>query len=837
MRTGLVKPAVTSALLIALIGFMTARAGAQVVTLPFPGPTPSAGSTLSGLIINGIVDLDTIDLTVSTTTNNGTGITVNSGGDLLAEMLTVNVTGSSGVGVLVQNGEAGLTDTNILTTGTNGTGVKLGTNGNIWMQGGSVETQGTDGQAIHVFPSTSGQVQGTFVGATVKSDHGRGIFAQGNVNATVDFWDRASLTGGNGVLLDDRANGGFINLDGTNDVRFVGDIDATRAPADVHDVNVTLRQNSKLTGATNENSLAGAIEIASAEGFTTAADFTEFPGLPKQNVNLLVDETSTWNMTKSSTLDELEVFPGALIKFVGPNNGPFTTLAAKSLTGSGGIFAMNVDLGRAKGDLLVIQTTIAGFNEHHLRITNLDQGADLPPGTALLVVVTNQTSGLEFPSNLVDGGTYKYETERGNGRSGLDKHNWYLIRADEIHPPDTTPSPTAVPSQPPPIQTPTPLPGGGPNPTPIPSPTPTPSRTPLPPRPIPPGGEESIDWPAPLAPRDDLTNTANAAIGTYSATIPLFYADTQTLIERLGELRLGIPAAAPQQLPDEKGVLEPKQVLPPSAPRSTSGWAVWIRSFGSGMQIDNDVSRVFDQDIGGVQLGADKRLGALWNGDAYLGVFGSYIYGSRDFRDGGDGSTNAFSLGAYATWIHPRGWYADMVFKYTQMWNEFSTPTLENSIATGDYDIPAVGGSLEGGKRFDFAGGRFFIEPEAQLAGVWENETRYVASNGLHVHGDDQTSLRGHLGGRVGMHFDFSQRRAIEPYLRAEVIEEFLTGDTVTTNSTSFDSHLSGTTGRFGSGLTTRLGQSVYVYGEYDYLTGDHLEQPWQVSAGLRWQW
>jgi outer membrane autotransporter protein len=87
------------------------------------------------------------------------------------------------------------------------------------------------------------------------------------------------------------------------------------------------------------------------------------------------------------------------------------------------------------------------------------------------------------------------------------------------------------------------------------------------------------------------------------------------------------------------------------------------------------------------------------------------------------------------------------------------------------------------------------------------------------------------------MHFDLSQGRAIEPYARAEVIEEFLTGNTVRTNSFNFDSHLSGTVGRFGGGLAAKLSQSVYIYGEYDYATGDHIEQPWSVSAGLRWQW
>jgi outer membrane autotransporter protein len=113
----------------------------------------------------------------------------------------------------------------------------------------------------------------------------------------------------------------------------------------------------------------------------------------------------------------------------------------------------------------------------------------------------------------------------------------------------------------------------------------------------------------------------------------------------------------------------------------------------------------------------------------------------------------------------------------------------------------------------------------------------YTASNGLRVNGDNQTSLQGRLGGRVGMHFDLSQGRAIEPYAKAEVIEEFSTGNTVRTNSTNFNSSLSGTTGRFGGGLAAKLSQSVYIYGEYDYATGDHIDQSWSVSTGLRWQW
>jgi hypothetical protein len=67
---------------------------------------------------------------------------------------------------------------------------------------GSVETQGPDGQAI--FVTGSGQNQGTFDGTTVKSDNGTGILAQGSANSTLDFWNGASLTAGDGMLLLDQ---------------------------------------------------------------------------------------------------------------------------------------------------------------------------------------------------------------------------------------------------------------------------------------------------------------------------------------------------------------------------------------------------------------------------------------------------------------------------------------------------------------------------------------------------------------------------------------------------------------------------------------------------------
>jgi outer membrane autotransporter protein len=75
-------------------------------------------------------------------------------------------------------------------------------------------------------------------------------------------------------------------------------------------------------------------------------------------------------------------------------------------------------------------------------------------------------------------------------------------------------------------------------------------------------------------------------------------------------------------------------------------WSIWIRGFGSGSRINNDASRVFNQNVGGVQIGADRHLGSLWNGDLYLGVFAGYIYASRDFLE----FSREWSLGWIMRW-------------------------------------------------------------------------------------------------------------------------------------------------------------------------------------------
>ena len=692
--------------------------------------TATGGGNI-GMLISGANSVATLNGTSVTVMNNSSGnfaVQVTNGGQLTA------------------------TDSDIAVIAANSTALQLNNSGTASMTGGSVTTNGAGGQAILV--SGTGQNNGTFDGTAVSSSNGFGIVANDSMSSTLAFSNGASLVGGNGTLLLNQTNSGgsIVNLNATNQVDLQGDVNAAGSAGMT---NVTLVEQSTLTGAINANTLTGAVGINPAQPPA---------GLPPENVNVNIDSSSAWNMAASSTVGTLNVAAGAHISFLHPSPG-FTTLALNKLTGSGGVFTMDVNLPARQGDLLTIQTLSQG--NHLLNIFNRNQSADLPAETALLVVRTPD-GGAGF-SGEIDGGTYKYFVVHGDGSAVTPNPNdWYLVRGDEINP--------------------------------------NPPSGPIPP-------------PELLDPIQDLTNTANAAIGTSSAVLPLFYGDMNPVIEQMQDLRLKCEEAGP----------EPKGVAAPFS-------ELWIKGFGSNGRINNEASRVFDQDLAGMQIGGDRRFN-LGSDQLYLGGFAGYFHGWRDFHDGGTGGTDAFSAGLYGEWIHPCNWYANLVLKQTYLWNNFSTPTDDGMgpTATADSSMPTLGGLLEIGKRWDI--GPVFLEPQARLEGAWADGVSYTASNGLIVRQSDESSLRGSLELRQGWHFECRDGTVFEPYTRVAIVNEFLGQDEVETNDTTFYPKLGGLSIEASAGLSVKVDRSLYVYSEYQYsssIDSDRLSSPWAVDAGLR---
>ena len=719
------------------------------------------------------------------------------GGSVVLDNGKIEIVGDNSFGLFADNGKIFGTNLTIATSGRGAAGAEADNGGSIQLNGGSITTAGVN--AYGAFASGAGSSI-AFTNSDVLSSQGSGASVDNGARLTLAGSSLTALVHGIVATRGSADAPNSIVVSGGNLITVFGDAFQVQNGA----ANITVINSATVTGnsallrvldpasATIVNfnashaSLFGDIFADPASQTTVnLTDSTVLTGKVNPmplglGVDMRIDGSSQWVLTGSSNVKSLSVSPGADILF----RPPFDvrkTLTLGRLSGTGGTFGMNIDLRREVGDLIDITGASAG--SHLLTFFDRGAGTDLRANAALLVVRTSD--GVAGFSGMIDRAVFKYYVVHGDGSSATPiPDDWYLVRADRI-----------VRDQ---VIRPSNLPAG------------------------------SVNTPLGLSPVDALSNAANAAIGTYAAGVPLFYADMDTLIQRLGELRFLPGDGRPSVDSNGKAVLS----APPEETYPTIG--TWVRGFGNGMRINDQVSRAYNQNTGGFQLGADKRFVAL-QGDLYLGGFLSYFNASRDFLDGGDGSTNAFSVGTYAAWLNPKGWYADLVLKYTQLWDYFHTPLSNGSVSTGDYSIPSLGGSLEVGKRFDV--GKFFIEPQAQLAGVWEAGNNYTTSNGLMVGGSDQFSLRGRLGLRAGMDFAFSNGTALEPYLKVSAVHEFLGGDRITANEIGFNPALSGTLVDAGAGLAVRLNQSVYLYGEYDYANGDKIRAPWAVNAGLRWQW
>ena len=642
---------------------------------------------------------------ISTSNDGSSGLIATNGGNVTAQGITINTAGANAYGAFARtNGTLNLNPGTVINTSGNGSyGLFALSGGNITGNGINVTTTGrpdlllntADGAAA--LTGTSGPATITLQNSAISANGlgANGLFVSGAGSSISLINSNVVSSLGNGALVDNGAN---LTLTGSTITALIHGIVATRGSVatpnsillsggdlitvfgDAFQVrngvtNISVINGATVTGNTallrvldppaatvvnlnaSHASLFGdifadpasqtAVNLTNASVLTGRVNPLQSPG-----ADLTIDRSSQWVMTGSSNVKSLSVTPGANATFSFLFNLARNTLTIGNLLGTGGRFGLNINLRRDVSDLIDITGTSQGS---HL-LTFFDRGTDLRKNQSLLVVQT--ADGVAGFSGFTDRGIFKYYVVHGDGSATTpDPKDWYLVRADRI-----------VPDQ---VERSADLPAG------------------------------SVGTPVGLSTQDALANAANAAIGTYAAGTPLFYADMEAMIQRLGELRLLSGESRGSLDSGGKAIIPSK---PAEEPPATVG--TWITGFGNGMHITDEASRPFDQNTGGFQLGADMRFDAF-HGHLYAGGFLSYFNASRDFLDGGNGSTNALSLGTYATWLNPEGWYADLVLKYTQLWNYFNTPASDASITTAQYSVPALGGSLEIGKRFNL--GEFFI--------------------------------------------------------------------------------------------------------------------------------
>ncbi|VVP23984.1 hypothetical protein PS898_03982 [Pseudomonas fluorescens] len=260
----------------------------------------------------------------------------------------------------------------------------------------------------------------------------------------------------------------------------------------------------------------------------------------------------------------------------------------------------------------------------------------------------------------------------------------------------------------------------------------------------------------------------------------------------------------------------------------------WIRTYGNKYNVAAGSGVGYQQQQQGLSLGADARIG---ESQVLVGVLAGTSKSDLDLDRGTSGTVKSYYVGPYVTWLDSEtGYYFDGVLKFNRFRNESKVNLSDGSRTKGDYDNWGVGASAEFGRHIKLADD-YFIEPFTQLSAVQIQGKQYTLDNDMDADGDRMRSLVAKAGATVGRNFAFNDGAIAQPYLRAAVAHEFASNNEVKVNDNVFNNDLSGSRAEFGAGVAVALSAKWQVHADFDYSTGEHIEQPWGANVGVRFNW
>lgn len=308
------------------------------------------------------------------------------------------------------------------------------------------------------------------------------------------------------------------------------------------------------------------------------------------------------------------------------------------------------------------------------------------------------------------------------------------------------------------------------------------------------------------------TQPAQAGIKLFEGSYLLNYAETQTLMQRMGELR-----------------------------GSENSQGIWARVYGGKF---TSSSRGFldgyKMNYTGLQVGRDKKFDLGENkGDIYVGGMFGYGKGSLDYGVG-SGNVDSKTLGLYGTYIHPSGFYTDAVLKYNRMNNDYKVLDSAGIPVKGD-DINADGVhfSLEVGQRIHLdrqAKSGWYIEPQAQISVGRVTGGDFTASNGLRVHVDDYNTVLGRVGMLAGYEVK-GGNNPINVYGKVSYVHEFNGDMGYRLNGISVNDSFGDSWIVYGVGASAQIGKNHNLYLDIERASGGQFNQPWAINGGYRFTW
>lgn len=743
----------------------------------------SAAAVRSGLnmgtgsqnkIGGGLIEIGT-GSTVKTTGDGSYGLDSRYNGShiLLHDNSLISTEGEKAYGVTASSGgEISLGDVLVSTSGKSALGL---------LAGGYVDT--SNGYPSAVDAGVINADNGLSVVTTGENAHGvtasfgGQVNLGGNINIDVDSGKGSYAIGAAGRAA--LGSGSAPTVSGSGVFNVKGDIGAVMGGQ----VNLSMEDGSVFTGATR---IGTYYDITDPQAIFPTMDSSllalwsnapiYFPYMD-QGTSLtlaLSGANSVWNVTDDSNLTKLSL-DGATVNLAyeapGSSSTPFKKLTIGNLnesagTGKGGVFVLRVNDapgGLVEGDKLHVDGKVNGV--HKLFVANNGAANALGNENVSLVETSDTASdGGSFrlansavstgEAEVVELGAFQYKVSQKEGSDEFGSgRTWYLYGAGAVDPGDK------------------------------PTPTPPPS-----------------------------SNPASAAINTFAANYLLNYAETDTLIRRLGDLRF---------TEDSSGA--------------------WFRAYGGKFESNSrSFVKEFDMNYGGAQLGYDRKLEKSWlpGGDTYLGLYFGYSKGDLDYRENGYGSGDAENktLGAYATYVAKNGFYVDAIIKYVWSKNDFSVYDSQGTMVTGDdVSLGGFGASLEIGKRFRFkanaGGGAWYVEPQAQLSYQRQGSAYFTANNGLNIGIDDFNSLLGRIGTLIGY-----ETEKTNFYAKVSYVKEFdgdmdiRYGNGTRIAGESFEDEW----WVYGIGVTHQVNQRNSLYLSLERSSGGSFTEGWALRGGWR---
>lgn len=246
--------------------------------------------------------------------------------------------------------------------------------------------------------------------------------------------------------------------------------------------------------------------------------------------------------------------------------------------------------------------------------------------------------------------------------------------------------------------------------------------------------------------------TSGVGVGAYefaagiTAAQDMWFQSTGILLQRQADLR---PLIAGMQVTPVADFAQPVEATPVA--KVMPGF--WMRGVGAWLERD-DVEDGFTLDrqqtvfggLAGFDFGTEN-VGS--QGDALIfGLFGGYLVSDLDFKETNtEWSYEGPSVGVYASYLNG-AFYADATVKADFLNISIDPQDLAPAADDSDTDGLNIGAMLDAGYKFA-GGGGVFVEPQATLA-LLHTSIDDVDVFGGTVEFDDETSLRGRLGVRLG---------------------------------------------------------------------------------------